>query len=136
MSPVYQPGYDQPAKRVDEMAALLSHLFKARDTAHMWHWKVKSFAQHMALGELYEGLLGLTDELAEIYMGMYGTDAHVELSGPNGFSETDPVAFVQGLLGLLSTFEKQIPQDGMLVNKYQELQALVARTKYKMENLR
>jgi hypothetical protein len=117
------------------MINLISLLLKARDTAHMWHWKTKSFAQHMALGDLYEGLLELSDELFEMYMGKYGTIGHVELSIPNPFSEQDPVEFVRQLFAFLEGQEKLIPQDGFLVNKYQELQALVSRTKYKMENL-
>jgi hypothetical protein len=136
----YQAIYDQAAAAENPethgpMATLISHLLKARNTAHMWHWRVKSFSMHMALGELYEEMLDLTDELFEMYMGMYGTDAHVELGGENGFSEGDPIDFIQQLSVLLKVFEKQIPQDGTLVGKYQELQGLVARTKYKMVNL-
>lgn len=117
------------------MANLISQLLKARDVAHMWHWKVKSFSMHLALGELYEGLLELTDELFEMYMGKYGTDAHIALSDPNAFSEQDPVEFIRQLDSFLAEQEKRIPQDGFLINKFQELQALVSSTKYKMENL-
>jgi DNA-binding ferritin-like protein len=118
------------------MAALIGNLLKARDTAHMWHWKVKSFSMHMALGELYEELLELVDELFEMYMGEYGTDAHVPLSEPNAFSEQDPTEFVRQLHDFLRVMESKIPQNGFLVNKYQELQGVVARVKYKMENLK
>jgi hypothetical protein len=101
----------------------------------MWHWKVKSFSMHMALGELYDELLELTDELFEMYMGKYGTDAHVELSDANPFSEQDPVEFVRQLFTFLGVQHDRIPQDKWLVNKFEELQGIVARVKYKMENL-
>lgn len=119
----------------DIMATLVGHLLKARDTAHMWHWKTRSFAQHLALGELYDGLLTLTDELMEMYMGTYGTDAHVPLSEPNPFSEQTVLEFIQQLEGYLSHQHDEIPQDKFLVSKFEELQMLVARTKYKLENL-
>jgi hypothetical protein len=135
----YQNNSDEAAENPEThgpMAMLISRLLNARNTAHMWHWKTKSFSQHLALGDLYEQLLELTDELFEIYMGLYGTDAHVELSETNGFSEKDPLEFIHQLSTVLKEFETQIPQDGMLVNKYQELQGLVARTAYKLENLK
>lgn len=120
----------------DGVAHLVAQLLKARDVAHMWHWKVKSFAMHMALGDLYEKLLTLTDEFFEMYMGQYGTEAHVPLSIPNSFSEQDPVEFVKQLHVFLGQQYSVIPQDPWLVSKFQELQMLVARTLYKVENLR
>ncbi len=118
------------------MAELAGHLLKAQNVAKMWHWKVKSFALHLALGELYDQLNSLTDELMEIYMGKYGTEAHVPLSDPNPFSEQDPIAFISQLHLYLEKQHDQIVQDGFIVNKFEELQAAVARIKYKMENLK
>lgn len=118
------------------MANLMTNLMKAQNVAQMWHWKVKSFAQHMALGELYEGLSTMMDELMEMYMGRYGTEAHIEMSEPNPFSEQDPIDFVQQLDAFLDTQEKMLPPDGFIVNKYQELQAMVSKVKYKLEHLR
>lgn len=117
------------------MANLVGVLLQAQNTARMWHWKVKSFSQHLALGELYDGLNELTDSLMEMYMGRYGTSAHVELSNVNPFSEQDPVVFVRQLDSFLDQQEGIIPQDGFLVNKYQELQGLVSQVRYKLENL-
>jgi len=117
------------------MAYFVATLQKARDVAHMWHWKVKSFAQHMALGELYETLQDLTDELVEMYMGKYGTEFHIPLSEPNPFSEQSPLEFVQQLDSYLGSIKSAIPQDGWLINKFEELQGEVHRVKYKLENL-
>jgi hypothetical protein len=47
-------------------------LFLARELAHREHLRTKSYAQHMALGDFYEGVLGLTDSLAEAYQGRNG----------------------------------------------------------------
>jgi hypothetical protein len=118
------------------MANLLSMLMLARNVAHMWHWKVKSFALHMALGELYEGLTEMMDDIAEMYMGTYGTDDHVDIYRPNGFSEQDPIEFVNQLHTFLHDVHDKIPQDGFIVNKFEELQAMVSKIKYKVENLK
>lgn len=136
MSGDYEGGYGETASSADDvMANLMGNLLKAQSVARMWHWKVKSFALHMALGELYEGLSDMMDQLMEMYMGRYGTEAHIPMSDPNAFSEQDPLEFIRQLDDFLASQESRIPQDGFLVNKYQELQGMVSTVKYKMENL-
>ena len=48
------------------MENVLRILQMAQRVAQMWHWKVKSFSLHMALGELYEKLGQFADDLAEM----------------------------------------------------------------------
>jgi DNA-binding ferritin-like protein len=118
------------------MENVIRNLFMAQRAAHVHHWKTKSFAQHMALGDLYEALVEFVDELAEMYMGGVGSnEMHIDQSDPNHFSEQDPVEFIRQLDSVLRELETTFPQTGYLVNKYQELQGFVARTKYKLENL-
>lgn len=117
------------------MANVLCVLQTAQRVSQMWHWKVKSFSLHLALGELYDKIGDFADELAEMYMGRYGTEVHIPLSNPNFFSEQDPLEFIRQLQTALDQLSKSFEQDGFLVNKYQELQGFVSRIKYKMENL-
>lgn len=119
----------------DVMANLMGNLLKAQNVARMWHWKVKSFAMHMALGELYDGLSEIMDDLMEMYMGRYGTEAHIPMSEPNPFSERDPLEFIRQLDSFLDDQEQRIAQDGFIVNTFQELQGMVSKIKYKLENL-
>ena len=44
-------------------------LFHARQQTHFWHLTTASYAEHKALGDFYEGILGLTDKLLETYQG-------------------------------------------------------------------
>lgn len=119
------------------MENIIRNLFMAQRAAHVHHWKTKSFSQHIALGELYEALVEFTDELAEMYFGATGSnDAHIDQSDPNHFSEQDPIQFIRELHSALGELNTSFPQEGYLVNRYQDLQGFVARTKYKLENLR
>lgn len=118
------------------MENIIRILQMAQRVSQMWHWKVKSFALHMALGELYDKLGEMADDLSEMYMGKYGTEFHIPLSDPNAFSEQDPLEFIRQLHDTLEQLAGSFPQDGFLVNKYQELQGDVSRIKYKMENLK
>lgn len=117
------------------MEQLLSLLLHAAKVAQVHHWKCKSFAKHLALGELYDALSGLSDDLAEMYMGKYGSEAPIS-TGPWPFDEVDPNVFVTSLFVKLEELKPSIPQDGFITSKYEELQGAVSRVKYKLDNLR
>lgn len=118
------------------MEELIEKLQMAQRCAQMHHWKTKSFSLHLALGELYDSISSLMDELFEMYMGAYGTEAHIDLSPANEFDEQNPINFVNELHEFLKGAEtSMLPQDGFLINKFQELQGEVSRIKYKVENL-
>lgn len=49
--------------------AIQSKLFSLSDAAHKLHLDTKSYAEHKALGKLYEGLVDFRDEISEKLMG-------------------------------------------------------------------
>lgn len=52
--------------------SLIARLFYVREVAHRAHLRTASYAQHMALGDLYEGIVEKADTLAEAWMGRSG----------------------------------------------------------------
>lgn len=50
---------------------ILTLLHSATNT-HILHWQTKSFAEHMALGEFYEAMPSLVDNLVEATQGATG----------------------------------------------------------------
>jgi DNA-binding ferritin-like protein len=118
------------------MENLLALLLQARNVAHVHHWKTKSFAQHMALGELYELLSEMADSLAEMAIGAHGDFGAVPHDEPTGWDKNSPLSFIQQLSKNLEALKTTIPQEEWYINKYEELQAAVAQIKYKLENLR
>lgn len=118
-----------------EMNNLLRNLMMARDCAHVHHWQAKSLSLHLSLGELYESITGFMDELAEMYMGMSGQVVNPAQSDPNHFSQQDPLEFIRQLSGVLIELKSSVAQDPPLINKYEEMQGVVERIKYKMERL-
>ena len=118
------------------MKELILQLFAARDAAHVLHLKVRSFAQHMALGALYEELVPLADGLAEAYQGKYGV-MDMGTSGPiMQFDTTSPLVFIQQLASWAEAARGQInPADTNLLNEWDAVLTLIYSTKYKLENL-
>lgn len=64
---------------------LISKVFASRNAAHLAHWNTRSFAEHMALGDFYDGVIDLLDKLVEAYQGYYGLVGDV----PTGSSKPD-----------------------------------------------
>lgn len=48
---------------------LVSRVFATRNALHLKHWATTSYAAHVALGELYDGIIDKLDEVVEIYQG-------------------------------------------------------------------
>lgn len=54
---------------------LITTLLTAQAQLRVYHWQTKSYAEHQALGGLYETLNGLIDEFVETFAGRYGVPA-------------------------------------------------------------
>lgn len=109
-------------------------LLHAVTVAHVLHLKQSgpgSYARHVALGELYEGLGPAADELAECIQGAYGLiDGY-----PATFSlpQTDDAkAWVADLSRFVQEGRTGLPQDSEIQNLVDGLQALVNRAHYKL----
>lgn len=55
---------------LDSIAAKLTHFV---DQLHLLHWQTTSYAEHQALGGLYDKVFDLKDEIVEKIMGYTGT---------------------------------------------------------------
>lgn len=116
------------------MELIIAQLFAARDIAHRIHLRTRSFAAHLALGELYEALLELADSLAETYQGKYGI---LNVLNPVfTFTDNDQVSFVRELAQYAENTRQTLnPADTYIVNQWDELMSVIYRAKYKLENL-
>lgn len=121
------------------METLINDLFAARDLAHKLHLSTKSFAKHMALGDLYDALLAMADDLAEVYQGKYGIMDL--LNGDSTAFKTqntqiEPVEFVRMLATWAESKKSEFnPEDTYLLNMWDELLTAIFKAKYKLENL-
>ena len=56
-------------------------MWLARDVTHSAHLNTRSYARHKALGDFYEGIVGLSDSFAEAYQGRHGLIGPIALMG-------------------------------------------------------
>ena len=83
-------------KSNSNVPSFLSYLMGCRDILKIMHWKTTSYAIHKALDKCQDGLLDITDSIAEKSSGYLGT----HLSGFKDFSvskyeNTDPSVYIK-----------------------------------------
>lgn len=66
---------------------LVARVFYTRNVAHWAHWRasgVGSFAEHHALGQFYEAVIGDLDAIVEAYQGAFGLVGPIPASEATG----------------------------------------------------
>ena len=117
-----------------EAAVFLMRLMHARTDGHIMHLQTRSYAQHMALGEFYEGIGELIDSFAETYQGKHGLIEDY----PDGYIAPgdNPMTYMAELAQTVAALRKGLPDDSELQNIIDEIAALIASTLYKLRFLK
>ena len=116
-----------------EMAIFLSTMLNAGTNAHFFHWATDSYSKHVALGDFYDEVVDLTDDLAETYFGVYGQIK----SFPNTYHEPkEPVKYLESLQAFMKSARPDLPQDSQIVQLIDNIADLVDKTVYKLKFLK
>ena len=121
------------AKAASEFIAVLLH---GATMAHMHHLMVTgpgSYAKHQALGELYEGLQGAADTLAESFIGCTGVP--LKFAGGQFELGGDPVKDVKALYDFVERERKAMGDESHIQNEVDTVCSLIASTLYKLRRL-
>jgi hypothetical protein len=114
---------------------LISKVFASRSTAHLAHWRTKSYAQHVALGSFYDDIIDVVDKFVEAYMGATGKAiGDVEIPAVKSSKDilkhlTDEAVWIDENR---SEIAKGIPA---LENIVDEIMGIYLSTIYKLKNL-
>lgn len=113
---------------------LVPKVFAARNAAHLAHWSTGSYAQHVALGDFYGGVVDLLDKLVEAYQGNFGKIKVEELEDDE---QGEVLAMLDRDVVWISDNRTQIANGvPALENIVDELTGLYLSTIYKLRNLK
>ena len=117
-----------------DIQQFLGLLFASRDYAHKAHLNTDSFAQHMALGDFYDGIIDLADSLAETWMGrnLQKIGDIPVINAPKG----EPEKVMKRLLEVVQDTRDFVSDDTVLSNIMDEIEALYSSTLYKLKFLK
>jgi DNA-binding ferritin-like protein len=120
---------------VDKMMGMcLGELLSAAPALHRLHLKVTgegSFAQHMALGELYEALPNLVDTVAEGYQGAAEVLLDIPSSPVNLPTVKSALEFIRKKTEAITKTQSMIPYSEV-VNNMDLLKDALNTAKYKL----
>lgn len=114
---------------------LISRCFHARTEAHILHLQTRSYAEHVALNEFYDGIVDLADSLAEAYQGMHGL---IKKYGTRQAPAESGVALIEGLADWIDEHRYDCcpAEDSCLQNIIDEILALCSSSLYKLRFLK
>lgn len=126
---------EEPAAEMSSsIAELISRAFATRNLTHFAHWATKSYAQHMALGDLYDEIISQIDEIVEVYQGKFGILPN--LTTMKASVPKDILAHVEAEAAWVSQNRDEISNNveaiGALLD---ELDAAYLKAIYKLKNL-
>ena len=126
----------RPTIQADDMTAVLvQELMNAATSFHKLHLQVKgvgSYAQHKALGELYEALPGLADDIAEGYQGacemilQYKPQQVMMLT-----SVDEAIDYMRGISEAVTSLQSVMPHSE-IVNQLDLVKDAINSAKYKL----
>lgn len=122
---------------MEQFVTFVGTLLQSRTQAQIYHWQaqgVGSKAAHEALGEYYDGIVGLVDKLVESTQGRYGIVRGYQMTGTVK-EDTNYVMYFEALCKFVETTRTQIPQDSYIQNQIDTIVELIEHTKYKLVNL-
>jgi hypothetical protein len=113
----------------------VGNLLHSATIAHFMHLKATNYSAHKALQKYYEGIVDLTDTVAETIQGSFGVqiDAY-----PTSFSnsQTDPLAYMMMLKDYVIEARVDMPQDSNIQNEIDNIATLLDSTIYKLKFLK
>lgn len=105
-----------------------------RTATHLAHLSSRSYAEHVALGDFYDGLVPLVDTYAELYMGL---TQRIKSWPKAELPDDEPVQMLREYLAehVRPELEDDHGSEAMK-NTLAEIEALTLRTIYKLVNLK
>ena len=113
-------------------------LLQSQIQSKIYHWQMLeegSYAAHIALGEYYDEIGDIADDLVESFQGRYGI-----VRGFKQFTsfkeDNNPVPYFEALRKYVEINRFNFTQDTYIQNQVDELVKLIESTLYKLKNLR
>jgi len=115
-----------------------SKLFESREMAHIYHLQVNgdmgSHAKHIALGEYYDGVLSLIDDVIETYQGQYGIIEEYDVIDTKDTKSKDTIEYFNELARFVKEERKCINiEDTHLHSVIDDIVVLIYKTLYKLK---
>ena len=119
-----------------EFIKLVSYLLHSATQVHIFHLQTKSYAEHKALNEYYDSIIGLVDTLVESFQGKYDIISGYENYNLIGYENTaNTIKYFKALLKTVEDLRVSVKEDSNLQNEIDNIVTLITSTLYKLRFL-
>jgi hypothetical protein len=127
---------EQKENKSSDFVEMVSLLFHSRTQAHTLHLQTKSFAEHKALNEYYDGIGDLVDGLIESYQGKYDIiDGYKSYDIVSYKSAESTIKYLKDLDGKVQKL-RGCCEDTFIQNQIDNVNELINSTLYKLRFLK
>ncbi len=122
---------------IDNINEFFMSLFQLRQIAHDIHLTNSNYSEHMALGDFYDALLILIDDMFETYQGQFGLIKNYNTGMNYEYANQDVVTVFEAFTKLIKDKYKILfENESHLLNICDEIVALCYKTLYKLKYLK
>jgi len=120
----------------DDFCDMVCNILHSRTQAHVYHLQTKSYAEHKALNEYYDGIVPVFDGIVETYQGKYGIiKTYKTIKIKQYKSSKNTIRFFEDLLDIIEDNRGSV-DDSYLQNQIDMVQELVNSLLYKLKFLK
>lgn len=119
-----------------DFSDMVSVLLHSQTQVHVFHLQTKSYSEHKALQNYYEGIDGLVDGVIESYQGKYNVVKNYETMDIENYSGVDQlISYFKDLDKTIEEKRKSV-KESYLQNQIDTIQELIFSTLYKLRFLK
>lgn len=116
------------------MEEMASALMASQTQVHIFHLQTKSYAEHKALQDYYDGIDDLLDSLIESYQGQFGIiENYQSLTISKYEGKEQIISYFEDLMSMIEKNRKDLPSH--LQNIVDTIVELITSTLYKIKFL-
>jgi cobalamin biosynthesis protein CobT len=120
----------------DDFCDMICNILHSRNQAHVFHLQTKSFAEHKALNDYYDGVVGLFDGIVESYQGKYGIIKNFKSFKIEQYKNSKKtISYFERLLDIIDENRDSV-EDSFIQNQIDTVQELINSTIYKLRFLK
>ena len=120
----------------DDFCEMVCNILHSRNQAHVFHLQTQSFAEHKALNDYYDGVVGLFDGIVESYQGKYGIIKNFKTFKINQYkNKNKTISYFESLLDIIENNRDSV-DDTYIQNQIDTVQELINSTIYKLKYLK
>ena len=120
----------------DDFCEMICNILHSRNQAHVFHLQTKSFAEHKALNDYYDGVVALFDGIVESYQGKYGIIKNFKTFKIEQYKNNKKtISYFERLLDIIDENRDSV-EDSFIQNQIDTVQELINSTVYKLKFLK